>query len=171
MTVRLVKPASANRDSSAASVGHSPHWKLALVNNMPDGAFDTTERQYVDLLEEGSGADEIEVRRYTMLGVPRGEGTSARIGDEYFPVSDIYLDPPNFLIVTGSNPIEARIQDELYWIDLVELLTWAREHVTSTLLSCLSAHAALSVFDGISRIRLPVKCTGVFSQHVDKANH
>jgi hypothetical protein len=32
----------------------------------------------------------------------------------------------------------------------------------STLLSCLSAHAALTVFDDIARIRLPTKCTGVF---------
>jgi hypothetical protein len=43
-----------------------------LVNNMPDGAFDATERQYLGLLEEGSGSRRLEVRRYTMSGVPRG---------------------------------------------------------------------------------------------------
>ena len=166
MTVRLAK-AAARSDSSADSSGSSPHLTCALVNNMPDGAFDATERQYLGLLEEGSGSDAIEVRRYTMLGVPRGEQTSTRIGEQYLSLTDIYLDPPDLLIVTGSNPIEARIQDELYWADLVELLSWAREHVRSMLLSCLSAHAALTVFDDIARIRLPTKCTGVFSQHVD----
>jgi homoserine O-succinyltransferase len=35
------------------------------------------------------------------------------------------------------------------------------------LLSCLSAHAALTIFDEIPRIRLPAKCTGVFEQSVD----
>jgi homoserine O-succinyltransferase len=134
---------------------------------MPDGAFDATERQYVGLLEEGSGSSDIEVRRYTMSGVPRGEQASARIAAEYLPLTSLYLDPPDFLIVTGSNPIEIHIEDELYWDDLVELLTWSRTHVPSVLLSCLSAHAALTVYDDIARVRLPSKCTGVFPQHVE----
>jgi homoserine O-succinyltransferase/O-acetyltransferase len=37
-------------------------------------------------------------------------------------------------------------------------------------LSCLSAHAALAVFDGIERTTLPVKCTGVFAQDVDRTH-
>jgi homoserine O-succinyltransferase len=134
---------------------------------MPDGAFGATERQYLDLLKLGSGHVAVEVRRYAMSGISRGEETSKRIGEEYFPLSDIYLNPPDLLIVTGSNPIEARIQDEHYWDDLVELLRWARCHITSMLLSCLSAHAALTVFDDVARTRMPTKCTGVFSQHVE----
>jgi homoserine O-succinyltransferase len=35
------------------------------------------------------------------------------------------------------------------------------------LLSCLTAHAALTVFDGIDRENLSSKCTGVFPQEVD----
>ena len=159
--------AEARSDSSFQGHIESSHLSCAFVNNMPDGAFDATERQYVGLLEEGSVSKEIEVRRFTMSGVPRGSQTSARIAEEYLPLADIYLNPPDYLIVTGSNPIEAKIQDELYWADLVELLTWSRSRVRSTLLSCLSAHAALTVFDDISRIRLPSKCTGVFSQHVE----
>lgn len=166
MTVRFAADA-ARSDSPTESSGSSPRWTCALVNNMPDGAFDATERQFLGLLEEGSGSDVVEVRRYTMSGVPRGEQTSRRIAEQYLPLADGYLDPPDLLIVTGSNPIETRIQDEPYWSDLVELLTWARERVGSVLLSCLSAHAALTVFDGIDRTRLPAKCTGVFSQHVD----
>ena len=56
--------------------------EIALVNNMPDGAFGATERQYLDLLAEGSGTRDIEVRRYTMSGVPRGDATAARIATE-----------------------------------------------------------------------------------------
>src|SRR5665213_725231 len=134
---------------------------------MPDGAFDATERQYLGLLDEGSGSNVIELRRYTVPGVPIGEQTSSRIAEQYFPFNHIYLDPPDVLIVTGSNPIEMRIEDELYWPDLAVLLSWARERVSSVLLSCLSAHAALAVFDGASRIRLAAKCTGVFSQNVE----
>ena len=55
------------------------------------------------------------------------------------------------------------MQDEPYWDDLVGAAhVVARAHVASTLLSCLSAHAALTIFDGIERVRLPTKCTGVF---------
>jgi homoserine O-succinyltransferase/O-acetyltransferase len=165
VTVRL-------RHDVAESVATSPdaRWTCALVNNMPDGAFDATERQFLGILDAGSGENVLEVRRFTMGGVPRGERTTARIGEEYSPLTDIYVDPPDLLLVTGSNPIETDIRDELYWDDLVELLTWSRKYVPTTVLSCLSAHAALTVFDGIERVRLPAKCTGVFPQDVD-VNH
>jgi homoserine O-succinyltransferase len=165
VTVRLV--AASARGDNTDDGRRRPRLTCALVNNMPDGAFEASERQFLGLIENGSGPDLIEVRRYTMAGVPRGERTVTRISEHYLPLTDVYLDPPDLLIVTGSNPIEARIQDELYWDDLAELLLWSRNHVNSTLLSCLSAHAALTVFDGIARIRLPAKCTGVFSQRVE----
>jgi len=169
VTLRLAKSAAARDESSTIGVDRSARLTCALINNMPDGAFDATERQFLGLLQEGSGAHEIEVRRYTMRGVPRAKEASIRIAEDYFPLSDLYLDPPDLLIVTGSNPIEMNIQDEPYWNDLVEVLSWARVRVSSTLLSCLSAHAALAVFDGIERTRLSAKCTGVFSQHVKLA--
>jgi homoserine O-succinyltransferase len=139
----------------------------AFVNNMPDGAFDATERQFLALLQTASGSEVIEVRRYALAGVPRGERVATRIAAEYAPVETMLADRPDVLIVTGSNPVEERIEDEPYWTDLSDLLTWGSEHVQSMLLSCLSAHAALTVFDGIPRERLTSKCTGVFSQEVD----
>ena len=35
-------------------------------------------------------------------------------------------------------------------------------------MSCLAAHAALLVYDGIERRRLPVKCSGVFRQQAER---
>jgi homoserine O-succinyltransferase len=142
-------------------------WTCAFVNNMPDGAFDATERQFLDLLDAGSGSEVIEVSRYALAGVPRGERVAARIAEQYLPIAAIRQNAPDLLIVTGSNPVEARIEDEIYWTDLADLLIWGSEHVQSMLLSCLSAHAALTVFDGIERGRLPSKCAGVFPQEVD----
>jgi len=165
VTVRLAPSATALWDDAPRPEG-TPSWRCALVNNMPDGAFDATERQYLDLLNEGSGSEVIEVRRCTMAGVPRGDKTSSRIAEQFSPLESIYDDPPNLLIVTGSNPIERHIQDETYWPDLVELLSWGRTHVRSMLLSCLAAHAAATVFDDIPRVNLLSKHTGVFSQAV-----
>ncbi len=169
MTVRLAPAASVRSDDSTESRG-TTRWTCALVNNMPDGALDTTERQYLDLLSAGSQSEIIEIRRYTMAGVPRGEKTAARIAEQYSPLETLYADPPDLLIVTGSNPIERHIQDEAYWSDLVELISWGREHVRSMLLSCLAAHAAATVFDDIERVSLPSKHTGVFPQRV-KPDH
>jgi homoserine O-succinyltransferase len=134
---------------------------------MPDGAFDATERQFLGLLEAGSGAQVVEVRRYALAGVPRSDRVAQRIAEEYRPVADLWNDPPDLLVVTGANPVERDIEDEPYWDDLADLLRWANENVRSTMLSCLSAHASLKIFDGLERVHLDTKCTGVFAQRVD----
>jgi homoserine O-succinyltransferase len=133
---------------------------------MPDGAFEATEQQFLDLLNWGSGSEEVEVRLCALAGVPRGERTTARIAEQYSSLAALRADPPDLLIVTGSNPLQAQIRDEPYWADLRDLLSWGSRHVPSMVLSCLSAHAALAHFDGIERVRLPAKCTGVFAQDV-----
>jgi homoserine O-succinyltransferase len=156
-------------DPAAATDGiEGPaRWTCALVNNMPDAAFGATERQFMGLLNAGSGSETVVVTRHTMVGVPRGERIRARIAAEYRPLEDITSNPPDLLIVTGCNPIESRIEDEPYWSDLHNLLKWGSENVPTMVLSCLAAHAALAVFDGIDRTTLPVKCTGVFAQEAD----
>lgn len=163
MPIRLATPSPA-----AERLNESPaRWTCALVNNMPDGAFEATERQYLGLLDAGSGSDAVEVRRYAMAEIPRGDRVAERIAAEYLDAERVRDDPPDLLIVTGSNPLEPNIEDEPYWPRLASLVEWARDGVTSTLLSCLAAHAALKVLDGIERVRLPAKCTGVFTQSVD----
>jgi len=157
-------------DARAATHDGSARWTCALVNNMPDGAFAATERQFVGLLAAGSGSETVALTRYAMAGVPRGERIQARIAAEYQPVGDIFSAPPDLLVVTGSNPIESRIEDEPYWSDLHGLLKWSSENVQAMVLSCLSAHAALAVFDGVERTTLPVKCTGVFAQEADRTH-
>ena len=157
-------------DAGVTTHDGSARWTCALVNNMPDAAFCATERQFLSLLDAGSGSETVVVTRYAMAGVPRGERIRARIAAEYRPLEDIFSDPPDLLVVTGSNPIESRIEDEPYWSDLHGLLKWSSENVQAMVLSCLSAHAALAVFDGVERTTLPVKCTGVFAQEADRTH-
>ena len=77
MGVRLVEGtgtgAGGSKDAGEGGVS------CAFVNNMPDAAFDATERQFLELLDAGSCPVRVDVRRYAMAGVPRGEGTAARI--------------------------------------------------------------------------------------------
>src|SRR5271166_6957893 len=165
MTVDLQLPGAL--DPGANGAEGPVRWRCALVNNMPDAAFGATERQFVGLLEGGAASETVVLTRNTMAGVPRDERIRARIAAEYRPLDDLISDPPDLLVVTGSNPIESRIEDEPYWSDLHGLLKWGSENVPAMVLSCLSAHAALAVFDGVERTTLPVKCTGVFAQEAD----
>jgi homoserine O-succinyltransferase/O-acetyltransferase len=170
VAVRLSRTGAAG--AKVAGRGESPaRWVCAFVNNMPDSAFLATERQFTDLLMAGSGSETVELRRYTMEGVPRGERTEPLIAEGYSGLDQLRQDPPpDLLIVTGSEPLAPAIEDEPYWDDLRDLLTWGQENVASMLLSCLAAHAALLVFDGLTRTQLPAKCTGVFRQEVERGH-
>ena len=167
MAVRLARVADGDPAGRQAATGQPVRWSCGLVNNMPDSAFEATERQYLGLLDAASGGAAVEVTLHTLPGVPRGERAAARIAERYSPVAALWSNPPDLLIVTGSNPLEPQIEDEPYWAELVELLTWGKEQVPSMLLSCLAAHAALTVFDGLPRERLSSKCTGVFPQRAE----
>jgi homoserine O-succinyltransferase len=170
VVVLLRDIAAPSSTTSAQLEADTTVMKCAFVNNMPDSAFDATERQFLDLLHQGSGTTTIEVERYAMEGVPRGDRVAQRIAEEYSPLEEIRHQAPDLLLVTGANPVEQEIEKELFWNDLSDLLTWGTENVHSMLLSCLTAHAALTVFDGIGRENLSSKCTGVFRQQIDHSH-
>ncbi len=165
MALRVVPPRAVT--SELPGGGAAPKLSVALVNNMPDGAFAATERQFLDLLGAASGAELVEARLFAMKGVPRGEVTAAHIAARYEPFEHLWEVPPEVVIVTGSEPLTSEIEDEIYWAEMTELLTTAQERVPAMLLSCLAAHAALTFYDGLARItRLERKYTGVFAQSV-----
>jgi homoserine O-succinyltransferase len=138
--------------------------RIALVNNMPDTAFEEAERQFGDLVQAGSSGREVVLERYVLPSTPRQPEVQAVIAERYQDVRHLYRRPPDGLVVTGAEPKAADLADEAYWPELEQLLWWARTEVPAAVLSCLAAHAALSAFDGISRQRLPAKCSGVFPQ-------
>ena len=142
----------------------------ALVNNMPDSAFVATERQFLGLVEAGSEDVDVEVSRYSFAGVPRGPRIEAYQADEYFPIEGLWDSAPDLVIVTGSEPRAEALEGEPYWPESLRLLAWAQRQPTSMLMSCLAAHFALYVYDGIERTALPAKCTGVFAQEIDPSS-
>ena len=68
--------------------------------------------------------------------------------------------PPDALIVTGTEPVAPLLSDEPYWERLRELLQWAQANTTSSIWSCLAAHAAVELLDGIRRRRLGTSAVG-----------
>lgn len=132
---------------------------------MPAGAFTETERQFLGLLEEAAGPRCLEVDGYVLSGIDR-----PGVGEGYLPVRHLADRVPDALVVTGTEPKRADLRAEPYWDELADLLRWADANVSSMFLSCLAAHAALLVLDGVERVPLRAKASGVYAQSVDRCH-
>jgi homoserine O-succinyltransferase len=135
---------------------------IGLVNNMPDAAWEATERQFVDLLRAATGNVIVRLKLFSIADVPRAEAVRQALGARYRDIADLWGMPLDGLIVTGTEPCAASLQDEPYWPALSRLVDWARGNTTSAVWSCLAAHAAVLHADGIARQPLENKLSGVF---------
>lgn len=144
--------------------------RIGLINNMPDTALHATEAQFAGLLE-GASADKAVALRFSSLPeLARGAEASAHIAERYWPLATLLAEGVDALIVTGTEPRSPVLSDEPYWGRLGELLAWARQHTVTSIWSCLAAHAAVELMDGIRRQRLPEKRCGVY-QHDLRSAH
>jgi homoserine O-succinyltransferase/O-acetyltransferase len=134
---------------------------VALVNNMPDSAFVDTEDQFrrATARPQGGGVD---LALYTITDIPRSHEIASVIDSRYRGLDDLWANPPDALIVTGTEPTQVEMVYEPYWPYLAHLLEWAAAVVPTVLLSCLASHASILLFDGIERVPRPRKCSGVF---------
>jgi homoserine O-succinyltransferase len=136
--------------------------ELGLVNNMPDCAVATTERQFARLLDEASGEFDVRLRLFALETVPRANEARRAMAEDYRAARALKAQPQDALIVTGAEPRAPDLRGEPFWRELVFVLDWADAHAISTLFSCLAAHAAVLHRDGIVRRALPAKCSGVY---------
>jgi homoserine O-succinyltransferase/O-acetyltransferase len=143
---------------------------IGLLNNMPDPALEATEGQFTALLDAAAGPRAVRLRFSYLPGVPRGPAARERIERTYWSLEELLRQAPDALIVTGTEPRAASLSDEPYWAQFVEVLNWAEAHTVSSIWSCLAAHAAVEVLDGIRRQRLEQKRFGVF-EHTVLAGH
>lgn len=156
----------------AASAPHSlpSHGGLSIVigllNNMPDPALEATENQFAALLGAAAGSYRVRLRLSYLPEVPRGPAALQRIESSYWPLEELLRQRPDALIVTGTEPRAPALCDEPYWGRFVDVLQWAERHTISSIWSCLAAHAAVQLLDGISRQRLPEKHFGVFEHQL-----
>jgi len=139
---------------------------VGLINNMPDAALDATESQFASLLGAGADSEPVHLRLSTLPEVPRSHVALARIQSTYWPIDELLQEGLDALIVTGTEPKAAQLNQEPYWLRLTGLLDWARSNTVSSIWSCLAAHAAVLHFDGIRRRRLEQKCCGIFEYQV-----
>jgi len=135
---------------------------IGLINNMPDGALEATERQFLSLLNSASDGMSVRISLYSLSGISRNEFGSRHVSKNYSSAEDLFGSRLDGLIVTGKEPMAPDLRDEPYWDSFTRVLEWARENTYSTVWSCLAAHAAVLHMDGIGRIRNAHKHCGVF---------
>jgi homoserine O-succinyltransferase len=137
---------------------------IGLVNNMPDGALQATERQFEGLLADAAGGHGgVSLRFFALPEIERGEHARAHMRGRYAHIDRLTAAGLDGLIVTGAEPHAARLDDEAYWPSLARLVDWSREAAIPTVWSCLAAHAAVLHLDGVERHPLPAKRSGVFA--------
>jgi len=132
---------------------------IGLINNMPEAAFEATERQFISLLDAASEGIDISLSLYVLPAAKVGGG---RVGDLYSSIDVLRGQWLDGLIVTGREPTTPDLKGEPYWQSFTELVGWARDNTYSTVWSCLAAHAAILHMDGIGRRRSVDKRFGVF---------
>jgi homoserine O-succinyltransferase/O-acetyltransferase len=160
-----------HRGSRASSAAFSREAVVVgLLNNMPDSALEATELQFSALLAAAAGSLAVRLRFTSLPELTRGAAARERIDSSYWPLEELLSQRPDALIVTGTEPRRAALEEEPYWEQLVRLIEWAETHTAASIWSCLAAHAVAQALDNVRRHRLPEKRFGVFEHRIE-ADH
>jgi homoserine O-succinyltransferase len=133
---------------------------IGLVNNMPDAALQSTERQFLELLDAASVP--VRLRLFSVPEVFRSDTARAHMRGPYSDIAALWASDVDGIIVTGAEPRADSLRDEPYWSSLTQVADWAEDQGISSVWSCLAAHAAVLHFDGIGRHPLVDKRFGLF---------
>ncbi len=154
------------RSGSAVELRGRNCLTIGLVNNMPDTAWEATERQFLDLIRATTADVVVRLKLFSLSKLPRADHARTDLAARYLDISELWDTRLDGLIVTGTEPRAAKLKDEPYWPALTKLVDWARDNTASTIWSCLAAHAAVLHADGIERQPLKEKQFGVFDCEV-----
>ena len=144
---------------------------IGLLNIMPDAALRVTEQQYMRLLGTANQIVQIYVHPFTLPGLERSAEAQAYLDRYYTPFEQLKVDGLDGLIISGANVTGPHLDDEPFWEPLADAVTWASEHVTSVLCSCLATHALAQLLYGVHRRPLLSKRWGVFPHRAVRPEH
>ncbi len=144
---------------------------IGLLNMMPDAALEITERQFMRLVGNSNQIAQFYVHVFSVPGLKRSEATQAYIDQYYTSFEQVKAEGLDALIITGANVANPSLDQEDFWQPLTEVIDWARQHVTSTICSCLSTHALMKYFYQINRVKRDTKKWGVYEHRVTQPNH
>ncbi|MHB8617575.1 MAG: homoserine O-succinyltransferase MetA [Candidatus Acidiferrales bacterium] len=164
-------PARWTRDRRWQALGPRDHnyegancIEIALINNMPDAALADTERQFCELISAAAGDIPLRIQLYSLPEIYRSAPAQQHMHGRYLDMRDLLNNRFDAVIITGTEPRQPDLRQEAYWQTLVEVLDWAERNTTSTILSCLAAHASVLHSNAIERHLLDEKRFGVFDE-------
>ncbi len=134
---------------------------IGLLNNMPDSAMQAVEHQICSLLSAASDGLMVRLKLFAAPG-PRPAVLQSHLEANYEPFETLEEQALDALIVTGSEPKAAWLEDEPAWPTLSRVADWAELTNTPVLWSCMAAHAAAYRLGGVHRQRLPQKLSGLY---------
>lgn len=147
--------------SSRASIQDIRPLKVLILNLMPKKI--ETENQFLRLLSNSPLQIDIQLLRIDSR-IPKN--TPVEHLDTFYCDFD-QIKELNFdgLIVTGAPLGLVEFEDVAYWDEIKEVITWAKEHVTSTLFICWAAQAGLNILYDLPKYTLEQKISGVYSHN------
>ena len=147
-----------------------PRLNIGFLNMMPDAAVSATERQFLRLLGANQNVN-CYFYPFNISGVSRSPELLSHIDNYYFDLDQIKSKQLDALVVTGANVSQPLLSNESFWDELIDVLSWAKNNVSSTVCSCLATHAAVKVLYGVDRKHLGDKCWGVFKHETVNRDH
>ena len=147
-------------DDSRAHMQDIRPLKIAILNLMPLKI--TTETDLIRLLSNTPLQLEIsfmKLRSHTPKNTP-----IEHMMMFYRDFEQMRKEKYDGMIITGA-PVETLdFEDVTYWDEMMDIFSWARTHVTSTLYICWAAQAGLYYHYGIPKYPLEKKMFGIFPQ-------
>ena len=144
---------------------------IGLLNMMPDAALAATERQFFRLIGESNPIAQFYVHPFSLDELPRSTTAQAHIDQYYESFEQVREAGLDALIVTGANVVGPELSAQPFWNQLIKVMDWAHENVTSTLCSCLATHAVLEFRYQQKRVPQVDKVWGVFPHRVMNKQH
>lgn len=148
-------------DSDRASHQEIRPLKIVILNLMPIKI--TTETDLIRLLSNTPlqiELDLLQLDSHTSRNTP-----IEHMMTFYKKFDEISKSNYDGMIITGA-PVEQLPFEEVdYWPEMVKIMNWARNHVTSTLFICWASQAGMYHYYGVPKYPLNEKMFGVFEHH------
>ncbi|MCC8466630.1 MULTISPECIES: homoserine O-acetyltransferase MetA [Photorhabdus] len=144
--------------STRANIQNIRPLKVLLLNLMPKKI--ETENQFLRLLSNTPLQVDIQLLK---IDNRKCRNTPAEhLNNFYCDFEQIKHQNFDGLIVTGAPLGLVEFEDVAYWRQIERIISWAKEHVTSTLFICWAVQAALNILYGLPKFTREVKLSGVY---------
>lgn len=141
--------------------------KVLILNLMPKKI--ETETQFLRLLSNSPLQVDIELLRIDDR--PSKNTPTEHLNNFYRQFDTVKNRNFDGLIITGAPLGLVQFEDVAYWDHLQTIMSWAKDHVTSTLYVCWAAQAALKLLYNLPKRTRKEKLSGVYHHDVVSEFH